>query len=313
MKTYFTHIPVLLNETIELLNLKDNGIVVDCTLGLGGHAKEILKKSGANGKLIGIDRDEEALLIAKENLKDFAGRFTAVKGNFLNIISILNGLNIQKVDGILFDLGLSSMQIDASQRGFSLRADGPLDMRMDRSQKLNATDIINQFSPEDLEKTIRDYGEEKLYKRIVKGIVAQRKIGKIDTTLKLIQAIKRSIPRMNPKFETAVITRVFQAIRVKVNNELDNLRSALKDSIDMLTNGSRIVVISYHSLEDRIVKETFRAESKECLCPPRQLKCTCNHKKKLVIITKKPIVPSNEEIKENPRSRSAKLRAAEKI
>ncbi|MFC1559802.1 16S rRNA (cytosine(1402)-N(4))-methyltransferase RsmH [Candidatus Margulisiibacteriota bacterium] len=308
--TDHTHIPVLLNEAVSYLNPQKDQIMVDATLGLGGHAEAILKKGA---KVIGIDRDIEAITIAKNRLSKFEDKFTVIKDNFSNIKNALNTLNIRKVDGILLDLGLSSLQIDSPERGFSLRKDGPLDMRMDCSLKISASDIINTFSQEELEQTIKELGEERLYKRIVRGLIKQREEEKIDTTFKLVDAIKASIPRMNPKNETNIITRVFQAIRIKVNNELESLKVTLEDSIDLLNSGGRIVMISYHSLEDRIVKNIFKTGSKDCLCPPRQPKCTCDHRKILAILTKKPVTPGEKELEENPRSRSAKLRAAEKV
>jgi len=308
----YSHVPVLLDEALYHLNLKNGQTIIDATLGLGGHAEAILRKLGGKGKLIGIDRDGEALDSSKERLKSFGDRFIAVKDEFSDIKNILKNLHIEKVDGILFDLGVSSMQIDSPIRGFSLRQDGPLDMRMDKTGDISAEDIVNDSGREELEKIIRDFGEERLFKRIAKGLIIAREKQRIDTTFKLVDAIKRSIPRMNPKFEMDIMTRVFQAIRIKVNNELDRLKRALEDSIDLLNAGGRIVVISYHSLEDRIVKNVFKTASVDCICPPRQPKCTCQHEKKLAIITKKPITASTKEIGENPRSRSAKMRAAER-
>jgi 16S rRNA (cytosine1402-N4)-methyltransferase len=303
--TSFAHVPVLLKESIEFLNIKPGGIYIDATLGGGGHAKAILETSD-NVNLIGIDRDADAIEAAKENLKEFGDRVTFLKENFLNIKNIVD----KKVNGILFDLGVSSYQIDAPGRGFSFREDAPIDMRMDRSKGRTAEELINSLDKEELERIILEFGEERFFKRIASAIIKARPV---QGTLKLADIIKHSIPKTSPKFATKSIARVFQALRIAVNGELDSLRTALQDSIDLLAPRGRIVVISYHSLEDRIVKNIFKRESVDCICPPRQPQCTCDHKKKLAVITRKPVIPDPEETEANPRARSAKLRAAERI
>jgi 16S rRNA (cytosine1402-N4)-methyltransferase len=306
--TSFSHVPVLLKESISLLNIKPGGTYIDATLGGGGHAKAILEAS-KTAKLIGIDRDIDALNAAKSALKEFGERVEFIQANFSDLRTIFNERRT-KIDGILFDLGVSSYQIDASDRGFSFREDAPLDMRMDRSKGQTAEEMINTLDIVELERIILEFGEERFFKRIASAIV---RIRPIKGTLSLANIIKHAIPKTSPQFTTKSIARVFQAFRIAVNGELDSLRTALMDSIDLLAPQGRIVVISYHSLEDRIVKNTFKAESIDCICPPRQPQCTCDHKKKLTIITKKPVIASPEELEVNPRARSGKLRAAEHI
>lgn len=300
------HTPVMANEAIKYLNLKSGSLFVDATLGGGGHAKVILSTS-KNIKLLGIDRDDDAIAAAKESLKKYSARISFVKDNFLNIKKMIGD---QYIDGILFDLGVSSYQIDSPERGFSFQADAPLDMRMDRSATVTAQDIINNSCREEIERIIRDYGEERYFKRIASAIIKKRPIS---TTSVLADIVKYSVPKSTPVNTTKSIARVFQAFRIAVNKELEALERALNDSIDLLAPHGRIVVISYHSLEDRIVKDTFKRESQDCICPPMLPACVCNHRKKLNIITRKPVTPSDAEVKENPRARSAKLRAAEKI
>jgi len=306
IKMNYEHTPVMLKEVIDHLNVRPKGLIVDATLGGGGHAKAILEAS-RTVKLIGIDRDADALKAAKENLKEFGGRISFVQDNFSNIRKIAED---KKIDGILFDLGVSSYQIDASERGFSFQADAPLDMRMDKSAKVTAKDLINDLDREEIERIIKDYGEDRYFKRIAAAIIRKRPI---NTTAELADIIKRSIPKTSPINATKSIARVFQAFRIAVNNELDSLKKALEDSIGLLAPKGRIIVISYHSLEDRIVKDIFKRESIDCICPPKLPVCVCDHKKKLVIITKKPVTPGEVELQVNPRSRSAKLRAAEHI
>ena len=292
-------------EVIEYLNLKPKSVIIDATLGGGGHAKAILGASKTI-KLIGIDQDADAVESAREKLKLYGDRVSLIRDNFSNIRSIAGN---QKISGILFDLGLSSYQIDTPDRGFSFQADAPLDMRMDRSTKITAQDLVNDLCREELEKIIRDYGEDRYFKRIASAIIRKRPIS---TTSQLADTVKFSIPRSTPINTIKSIARVFQALRIAVNDELEKLKKALSDSIDILAPGGRIVVISYHSLEDRIVKETFKREASDCVCPPKQPACTCNHRKTLDIITRKPVSASAKEIAENPRARSAKLRAAER-
>jgi len=293
-------------ETLKFLAPKPSSLIIDATLGGGGHAKAILEFSKTI-KLIGIDQDIDAIESAKENLKEFGDRVDLVHDNFSNIKSIIG---YRKINGILLDLGVSSYQIDTSERGFSFQADAPLDMRMDRSAKVSAKDLINDLGQEEIEGIIKDYGEDRYFKRIANAIVRKRPI---NTTTELADIIKRSIPKTSPVNATKSIARVFQAFRIAVNRELDSLKKALEDSIDILSPKGRIVVISYHSLEDRIVKDIFKRESVDCICPPKLPACVCKHKKKLNIITKKPLTPGDLELQENPRSRSAKLRAAEHI
>jgi 16S rRNA (cytosine1402-N4)-methyltransferase len=298
----------LLKESISFLNIKPGGTYIDATLGGGGHAKAILEAS-KTAKLIGIDRDAEAIEAAKENLKEFGDRVEFIQVNFSDLRTIFDERRT-KIDGILFDLGVSSYQIDTSDRGFSFREDAPLDMRMDRSRGWTAEELINSLDLDELERIILELGEERFFKRIASAIVRNRPV---KGTLGLADIVRRSIPKTSPQFATKSVARVFQAFRIAVNGELDSLRTALMDSIDLLAPRGRIVVISYHSLEDRIVKTTFKRESIECVCPPRQPQCTCDHKKKLAVITKKPVTPCPEETEDNPRARSAKLRAAERI
>jgi 16S rRNA (cytosine1402-N4)-methyltransferase len=296
----------MVREVLQYLSPKQNTIIVDATLGGGGHARAILEAS-KTVKLIGIDRDDEAIAAAKEDLKEFGERITFVKSNFSNIKNIAAG---QKISGILFDLGVSSHQIDTSGRGFSFREDAPLDMRMDKTLPTSAKDLVNSLDQRELERIIMEYGEERFFRRIASAII---KVRPVNSTLQLADIIKFSIPKSTPQNTTKSIARVFQALRIAVNKELDSLKTALNDSIDLVSPKGRIVVISYHSLEDRIAKETFKRGSIDCLCPPKQMKCTCEHKKKLAIITRKPVIAGDEEVRENPRARSAKLRAAEKI
>ncbi len=307
------HTPALLKETIEFLGPEPGGVFVDGTLGGGGHALAILDKLKGKGTLIGIDRDKDAILESEKKLGRMNGRLSLVNDNFSNIKEILGGLNIPFVDGILLDLGVSSRQIDSGERGFSLKADGPLDMRMDPSQKISAKDIVNDLDESALERIIREFGEERSARRIARSIVFRREHKPILTTFDLKGAIEDALGRIPPQKILDSLTRTFQAIRIAVNDELVNLSKALKDSVSCLHTGGRIVVISYHSLEDRMVKTIFREEATGCICPPRFPKCVCDHKKRLNILTKKPVTPSEAEIKANPRSRSAKLRAAERV
>jgi len=306
MMKHFKHTPVMIAEVIKQLNLKPGSLIVDATLGGGGHARAILANNKAI-KVIGVDQDIEAIEAAKENLKGFSNRTTYIQGNFVDIKA---NVGHQKIGGILFDLGVSSYQIDSAERGFSFQADAPLDMRMDTSSNVTAADIINNSCKEELERIIGDYGEERFFRRITSAILRRRPISK---TSELADIVKYSIPKSSPINTTKSIARVFQAFRIAVNKELASLEKALSDSIDLLAPHGRIVVISYHSLEDRIVKNIFKRESVDCICPPKQPICTCSHRKKLHIITKKPVTPGPEELKDNPRARSAKLRAAEQI
>lgn len=300
------HKSVLLNESINLLITEKSGFYVDATGGGGGHSKEILKRITPDAKLIIFDRDQDALDNAKKELHNFEDYVIFINDNFANIKDDLNRMNIHSISGIIFDLGLSSFQIDNANRGFSFTNNGPLDMRADKSQNFSAKDIINNYSFEKLFKIIKEFGEEPFAKRIAKRILAKRPV---DSTVELAKIIKDAAPshKINP------IVRTFQAIRIAVNNELENLEKALIDSIQLLSSGCRIVVLSYHSLEDRIVKNTFKREDSSCICDKKILKCLCGHMKQIEIITKKPLIPAEQEIFINPRSRSCKLRAAQKI
>jgi 16S rRNA (cytosine1402-N4)-methyltransferase len=308
----FKHKSVLLDECIENLNIKPSGIYVDGTLGGGGHSYHILKKLDKNGIHIGIDRDTDALKAASEKLKEF-DNFITVHDNHANIVAILKKLNIAKVDGILLDLGVSSYQLDEASRGFSYMNDAPLDMRMDREDELSAYDVVNKYSEEALKNIFSDYGEERYSKSIARNICIKRKEKEIATTLELVDIIKASMPSraLNEKQHPA--KRVFQAIRIEVNEELTKLKKAIVDSVSVLNDGGRLVIITFHSLEDKIVKHTFEELEGRCVCPKSLPVCVCNFVSYGKIVTHKPIISSEEELKENPRARSAKLRVFEKI
>jgi 16S rRNA (cytosine1402-N4)-methyltransferase len=307
------HKPVLLEEAVGSLCCRPGGTYVDGTIGGGGHAQAILEKTSPSGLLIGIDADEEALAEAERRLRPFGNRKTLIKGNFADIGQILKELHIEKVDGILLDLGVSSHQLESADRGFSFSLNAPLDMRMDRSRKLNAYDLINTFSVQELEKIIRGYGEETMAGRIVRAISEQRIKAPIRTTYELAQIIVQSVPSKFRRRKIHPATKTFQAIRIAVNNELANLHRAVSDGISLLHKQGRFCIISFHSLEDRIVKNIFRSWEKGCICPPDIPICTCHRKPLLKIITKKPIIPEVIERTNNPRARSAKLRTAERI
>lgn len=307
----FKHVPVLLNETINSLNIKEDGIYVDCTLGGGGHSFEILKRLSDRGKLIGIDEDMSAIDAAKERLNKFKN-VTYVHNNFYYIDEILEELKIDKVDGVLMDLGVSSYQLDESERGFSYMKDAPLDMRMNRDSSLSAYEVVNNYSEEKLYNVIRDYGEENFSKRIVKFIAAERKKAPINTTLQLVDIIRKAIPAKFQK-EGHPAKRTFQAIRIEVNGELKILNKAVEDSVKRLNTGGRISIITFHSLEDRIIKTKLRKLENPCTCPSDFPICVCGRKPIVKIINRKPIIPTEVEKGENSRSKSSKLRTAEKI
>ncbi|HHV26843.1 16S rRNA (cytosine(1402)-N(4))-methyltransferase RsmH [Anaerosalibacter bizertensis] len=308
----FKHVPVMLNEVLEGLNIKEDGIYVDGTLGGAGHSTEIVKRL-STGKLIGIDQDENAIKKSKEVLADYSDRTIIVKENFKNIKNVLNTLGINKVDGILLDLGVSSHQLDEEERGFSYNKDAPLDMRMDRGNAFSAWDVVNKYSEKELEKIIWDFGEEKWAKRIAKFIVEERREAPIDTTFELVSVIKKAIPKKVRSQGGHPARKTFQAIRIEVNQELDILKNSILNANEVLNESGRLCIITFHSLEDRIVKDTFKYLNKDCICPPEFPVCTCNKKRELKILTRKPIIPSEEEIETNPRSRSAKLRIGEKV
>lgn len=311
-KIEFNHVSVLLNECIENLNIKPDGIYVDGTMGGAGHSLEIVKKLSEKGMLIGIDRDEEALAVAEERLKDF-NNVKYVHDNHDNIDEIIKNLNIKGVDGILLDLGVSSYQIDEKTRGFTYMDDGPLDMRMDKSQKLTAEYIVNNYKEQDLARIIFEYGEEKFSRRIAKNICEYRKNKKIETTGELVKIIEKSIPGKFREKNSHPAKRTFQAIRIEVNNEIEPLYNTVKNSINALNSKGRLCVITFHSLEDRMVKKAYVDAEGKCTCPKDLPYCVCGNVSLGKIITKKPILPTEKEMQENSRSRSAKLRVFEKI
>lgn len=307
----FKHKPVMLEECIEALKIKPDGVYVDGTLGGAGHSKEIIKKLSKKGKLIGIDRDEEALNAAKKNLKDFTN-IKYIHDNHDNIKFILNELKIEKVDGILLDLGVSSYQLDERNRGFSYLGENKLDMRMDKTQKITAEEIVNTYSEEKLAKIIYEYGEEKFSRQIAKNICKEREKNKIITTKQLVEIIERSIPKSKQN-NGHPAKRTFQAIRIEVNNEIEPLYNTVKNCIECLKPGGRLCIITFHSLEDRAVKNAYIDAEGKCTCPSDLPYCVCGAKKLGKIITKKPIIANVEELKSNSRSKSAKLRVFEKI
>lgn len=307
--TAFKHTTVLKMETVDGLDVKKDGLYVDMTLGGGGHSEEILKRGG---KVIGIDQDTVALEAASARLSGFGQAFTPVKSNFKEIKSVLRTLNIQAVDGILMDLGVSSPQLDEAERGFSYMQDAPLDMRMDRENTFSAYEIVNHYSEKELFSIIADYGEERWAKRIAQFIVKAREEKPLETTMELVSVIKAAVPKGARKDGPHPAKRTFQAIRIAVNGELEVLRTALTDGIDVLNPGGRFSVITFHSLEDRIVKNAFAEAAVGCTCPKEYPVCICGKQPTMRIIARKPILPSTEELEENPRARSAKLRIAEK-
>jgi 16S rRNA (cytosine1402-N4)-methyltransferase len=302
------HIPVLLNEVTETLAVQPGGRYIDCTLGAGGHAAAILEKSSPGGQLLGIDADPAAVALAKENLAAYGDAALLVNDNFANLKEIVNSYNFAPVHGILLDLGLSSMQLAWEGRGFSFQEDAPLDMRFGPGQRTTAADIVNNATENELAKIIFEYGEERLSRRIAKQILANRPIR---TTAKLASVVEAAVGGRRGRIHPA--TRTFQALRIAVNHELENLQSVLEQAVEVLGYEGRLVVISYHSLEDRIVKQFFSQEAKDCICPPETLKCACRHHAKIKLINRKVVVPSAAEIRANPRSRSARLRAAERL
>ena len=308
----FNHVSVLLNECLEGLNIKENGIYVDGTLGGAGHSSEILKRLSNEGRLIGIDQDTDALKAAKERLKNYSN-VTFVHSNFSSIENVLNNLNIDGVDGILMDLGVSSYQLDEGERGFSYMKDAPLDMRMNRDKDFSAYNVINEYSEEDLYRIIRDYGEEKFARRIASFIVENRQEKNIETTLELVEIIKSAIPAKARREGPHPAKRTFQAIRIEVNSELSILNKTIEDGVGKLNKGGRMAIITFHSLEDRIVKNKFRDLAVSCRCPKEFPVCVCGEKAKVKVISRKAIEPTKEEVDINPRSRSAKLRVIEKL
>ena len=308
----FVHKSVLLNETIDGLNIQPDGIYVDGTLGGGGHAYEVCRRLGDKGSIVGIDQDAAAIEAAGNRLKDFGEKVTIVRSNYCDMKSKLHELGIDKVDGIVLDLGVSSYQLDTAERGFSYREDAPLDMRMDTRQKMTARDIVNDYEEMELYRVIRDYGEDKFAKNIAKHIVAARKVKPIETTGELTEIIRASIPMKYQKKSGHPAKRTFQAIRIELNRELEVLKDSLDDMIDLLNPGGRLCIITFHSLEDRIVKSAFRKNENPCTCPSDFPVCVCGKVSEGSILTRKPILPSEEEMEENSRAKSAKLRIFER-
>lgn len=308
----FKHTSVLLEETIEGLNIKPGGIYVDGTLGGGGHSREIAARLGDGGRLIGIDQDEAAIEAAGKRLSEFEDKVSIVRSNYRNTKSVLASLGITGIDGMMLDLGVSSYQLDTQERGFSYRFDTPLDMRMDTSQSLTAREIINQYDEMELFRVIRDYGEEKFAKNIAKHIVQAREKKPIETTGELNEIIRASIPAKMRAEGGHPSKRTFQAIRIECNKELEVLKDSLNELIDLLNPGGRLCIITFHSLEDRIVKMAFKQAANPCTCPSSFPVCVCGKVSQGKVITGKPILPGEEEREENPRSKSAKLRIFEK-
>ncbi len=308
----FKHTSVLLHETVDGLDIRPDGIYVDATLGGGGHAFEVCRQLGNKGRFIGIDQDAAAIEAAGARLSSFGERVTIVRSNYCEMRLRLRELGIDKVDGIMIDLGVSSYQLDTAERGFSYRMDAPLDMRMDQRQRLTARDIVNDYSEMDLFRVIRDYGEERFAKNIAKHIVAEREKHPIETTGQLVEIIRHSIPMKMQKTSGHPAKRTFQAIRIELNHELDVLRDSLDDMVDLLNPGGRICVITFHSLEDRIVKSCFQRLENPCICPSNFPVCVCGRVSKGRVVTKKPILPGKEELENNSRSKSAKLRIFER-
>ena len=308
----FKHKSVLLEETVDGLAIKPDGIYVDGTLGGGGHAFEVCSRLNEQGRFIGIDQDAAAIEAASERLRDFGEKVTIIRSNYCEMKSRLHEIGVDKVDGIVIDLGVSSYQLDTAERGFSYRVDAPLDMRMDQRQQLTAREIVNTYSEADLFRVIRDYGEDKFAKNIAKHIVIERQKAPIETTGQLNEIIRHAIPMKFQKTAGHPSKRTFQAIRIELNRELDVLRESLDDMIEMLNPGGRICIITFHSLEDRIVKSAFRKNENPCTCPSHFPVCVCGNVSKGKVITRKPILPCEEELEYNSRSKSAKLRIFER-
>ena len=308
----FQHTSVLLEETVNGLDIKPDGIYADATLGGGGHAYEVCSRLGDKGRFIGIDQDAAAIEAASTRLSDFGEKVTIIRSNYCEMKSKLHAIGVEKMDGIVLDLGVSSYQLDTAERGFSYRSDAPLDMRMDQRQQMTARDIVNTYSEADLYRVIRDYGEDRFAKNIAKHIVTEREKAPIETTGQLNEIIRHAIPMKFQKTSGHPSKRTFQAIRIELNRELEVLRDSLDDMIDMLNPGGRICIITFHSLEDRIVKSAFRKNENPCTCPSHFPVCVCGNVSKGKVITKKPILPGEEELEHNSRSKSAKLRIFER-
>ena len=311
MTVNFVHKSVLLRESVDWIVTDPKGIYVDCTLGGAGHSHAIAEELDPEGLLIGIDQDEDAIMAASKRLEDAACKVKIVHSNFRNLGTILEGLNLQEVDGIFFDLGVSSYQLDTPERGFSYMHDGPLDMRMDQEGKLTAADVVNTYKEEDLADLIYKYGEERWSRRIAQFIVEKRKEKPLRTTSDLVSVIKAAIPKKARQDGPHPAKRTFQAIRIEVNDELKILDSTMETAVKHLKKGGRIGVITFHSLEDRIIKQSFKRMAKGCICPPERPVCVCGHKPELKKL--KEFIPSETELEDNPRARSARLRGAIKI
>ncbi len=309
----YRHRPVLVREVLESLSPNEKGLYVDCTVGGAGHSIEILRSSSPEGRIIGLDRDADAIAAAGERLAGFGGRVTLVRGNFSDLPGILDGLGVKQVDGVLYDLGVSSYQLDNPHRGFSYQREAPLDMRMDRDGGVTAGDLVNTMPEEELKRVIRQYGEERFAGRIAFIIVREREKSPIVTTGRLVDIVKRAIPAKNRREGPHPARRTFQALRIAVNGELEILRDSLLGMVGYLKPGGRACVITYHSLEDRIVKETFRDLAGGCVCPADFPACVCGKKPVVKLVKPGGITPTAEEIEENPRARSARLRVAERL
>lgn len=310
--TQFAHVPVMPGEVMEGLNIKENGIYLDCTLGGGGHSELILKKL-TTGRLIAIDKDEEALAFAKSRLSEYGDKVTFVHSDFKRADEVLDDLNIDRIDGVLMDLGVSSYQLDAAERGFSYRFDAPLDMRMDKTQFLTAFNVVNEYNELDIADILFRYGEERYARKIAANIIRYRQQQSIRTTGQLAEIVEKSYPPKERFKGGNPCKRTFQAIRIEVNGELRELDEIIGKLAERLNKGGRICVITFHSLEDRIVKREFQYLEAKCICPPKQPVCTCNKVQTVKIITKKPLTASEEELAVNPRAQSAKLRVAERV
>ena len=309
----FKHVPIMLNECIDNLNINPDGVYVDATLGGAGHSSEIAKKLSSKGTLIGIDKDATAIKVSGERLSKYDCNVILVNDDYKNLLNILKENNIDKIDGLLADLGVSSYQLDEVERGFSYSKDAPLDMRMNQNQSLTAKEVVNNYSENDLIKILYEYGEENFAKNIVRNILKAREEKPITTTGELVKIIEKSFPTKLLYKGGSVCKKTFQAIRIEVNSELENLKSVLNDMIDCLKPNGRLCIITFHSLEDRLVKNCFTENSTGCICPKSFPICVCNHKPKVKLINKKPIIPSEKEQEVNSRSTSSKLRVAEKI
>lgn len=309
----FSHKSVLLHEVIDSLNVQPDGIYVDGTLGGAGHAYEVCRRLGPDGRMIGIDQDEDAIAAATKRLSEFGDRVTIVQSNYEAMKEVLHDLGIEKVNGITLDLGVSSYQLDAAERGFSYREDAPLDMRMDNRQEVTAATVVNEYTESELFQVIRKYGEDKFAKNIAKHIVQERRKEPVMTTGRLAQIVDQSIPMKFKKQGGHPAKRTFQAIRIEVNRELSVLEDHISEMIDLLAPGGRFCIITFHSLEDRIVKNAFRTAQDPCTCPPNFPVCVCGKKSKGKVLTRKPVLPSEKELEENSRSKSAKLRVFEHI